>query len=112
MYVEEPFLSGRAGSGGVFVSGCVQSCVFCQNFDINLERRGQDLTVDVLATRFLDLQAAGCHNLHWVSPTHELPWLVDALALARERDLRLPLVYNTGGYDSVDVLALLEGLAG
>lgn len=109
MRTEEPFLSGRFGSGAIFLTGCVQACVFCQNYRINIERSGVPVTVEQLSHRFLELQTAKCHNIHWISPTHQLPWLIAALELARRNGLRLPIVFNTGGYDSVDILRAIEG---
>ena len=110
MPLEERCLSGSMGSGGIFLQGCTQSCVFCQNADINLEFEGKAESVGQLVDRFLALQHLGCHNLHFVSPTHQLPWLLEALAEARSQGLNLPVVYNTGGYESIEVLRLLEGV--
>lgn len=110
---EEPVISGRRGSGTVFLANCNLACVFCQNHDIS-QRPADYLdavtpTAD-LARMFLSLQAYGCHNVNWVSPTHQVPQLVRALALAAERGLAVPVVYNTNGYDSVEVLRLLDGV--
>lgn len=107
---EEQWVSGTLGSGMLFFCGCTQACVFCQNFDINLELSGHDTTVEVLAEHMLFLQEEGCHNIHWVTPTQQLPFALDALELARSRGLTLPLVYNTGGYESVETLRMLEGV--
>ena len=107
---EEPPLSGHGGSGTIFFSGCPLSCVFCQNFQISRERRGRAVTTAELAAMMLDLQAQGAHNLNLVSPTPWIPQILSALSQARDRGLHLPVVYNTGGYDSLAALRLLEGV--
>jgi len=110
---EEPVLSGSRGSGTVFLANCNLRCVFCQNHDISQCPRdfmGRAIPHDALARIFLELQDRGCHNLNWVSPTHQVPQLVRALQLAAGRGFGLPVVYNTNAYDSVEVLRLLEGI--
>ena len=107
---EEHWISGTQGSGMLFFSGCTQACVFCQNFDINLELGGNDTTAEALAEHMLFLQEEGCHNIHWVTPTQQLPFALEALERARSRGLTLPLVYNTGGYESVETLRMLDGV--
>lgn len=107
---EEPPLVGERGSGTVFFSGCNLACVFCQNWRISQEREGRDLSLDDLAKAFLDLQARGCHNLNLVTPTHQAPAIVAALAVALEAGFHLPIVWNCGGYESIDVLHLLDGI--
>ena len=110
---EEPVISARGGSGTVFLASCNLACVFCQNHDISARRRTaahRVLRERELASVFLELQDGGCHNLNWVSPSHQVPQLVRALALAAERGLTIPVVYNTNAYDSVAVLRLLEGI--
>ncbi len=110
---EEPVLSGRRGSGTVFLANCNLRCVFCQNHDISQRPRnfmGRSISHDELAGVFLELQDRGCHNVNWVSPTHQVPQLVRSLVLAAQRGLTLPVVYNTNAYDSVEVLRLLEGV--
>jgi putative pyruvate formate lyase activating enzyme len=107
---EERPLSGWAGSGTVFFSRCNLRCVFCQNHEISQRNAGRPMTDDELASAFLALQAQGCHNLNLVSPTHVLGAILPALVLAAERGLRLPIVYNTGGYDSPEALELLDGV--
>jgi putative pyruvate formate lyase activating enzyme len=109
LFHEEPCISGKAGSGAIFLTGCTQVCAFCQNFDFNIERQGRVVSVEELTRWFLELQKAGCHNIHWISPTHQLPWLVEALNGARDRGLVLPVIYNTGGYERAQILRLLEG---
>jgi len=107
---EEFPISGFFGSGTIFLAGCNLHCVFCQNFEISQLRQGELWTVEQTAEAMLRLETAGAHNINWVSPTHVVPMLVDALLIARRQGLRIPLVYNTGGYDSLEVLRLLEGI--
>jgi len=107
---EERPLRGWGGSGTVFFSRCNLRCVFCQNHDISQRYAGRETDADDLASIFLALQEAGCHNLNLVSPTHVMAPILQALVLAVELGLRLPIVYNTGGYDSPEALALLDGI--
>ncbi len=109
-YGEERVLVGRKGSGTLFFSRCNLRCVFCQNWDISQDDRGQEVTAAELAAMMLELQGQGCHNINLVSPSHVLAPLLAALVLAVRKGLRLPLVYNTGGYDSPEALALLDGV--
>jgi len=106
---EESVLVGSGGSGTIFFAGCNLGCVFCQNFDISHHRHGQPTTIEQLAQSMLELQYYGCCNINFVTPTHVAPSIVAALKLARKEGLTLPTVYNTGGYDSVETLMLLEG---
>jgi len=107
---EERCLSGRAGSGTIFFSSCNLACVYCQNWEISQLRLGKPVTAEVLGQMMLDLQNQGCHNINFVSPTIWVPQILEALVIAREKGLKLPLVYNTGGYDAVESLKLLEGV--
>ncbi|MCL5885203.1 MAG: radical SAM protein [Deltaproteobacteria bacterium] len=107
---EESPLVGRSGSGTVFFSGCSLRCVFCQNFDISHRGEGEDVTAEGLASIFLAVARTRCHNLNLVTPTHVVPQIVEALALAVERGFSLPVVYNCGGYESVETLLALEGI--
>jgi putative pyruvate formate lyase activating enzyme len=107
---EEDCLRGTRGSGTVFFAGCNLGCAFCQNHEISQGDQGEELEAAELARVFLELEAVGCHNLNWVSPTHVVPQLLEALAIAAERGLRLPIVYNSGGYDSVRTLGWLDGV--
>jgi len=107
---EESVLVGSGGSGTIFFAGCNLGCIFCQNFDISHHRRGQKVTIGQLAQFMLDLQNYHCSNINFVTPTHVIPAITAALELARKKGLTLPIVYNTGGYDSVETLKLLEGL--
>jgi putative pyruvate formate lyase activating enzyme len=107
---EEDCLTGWKGSGTVFFAGCNLRCVFCQNFDISWQVRGTPTPPRELAAMMLELQAQGCHNINLVTPEHVVPQIVEALPFAIEGGLRLPLVYNTSAYDSMESLALLDGL--
>jgi putative pyruvate formate lyase activating enzyme len=110
---EEPALSGTRGAGNVFFGNCNLRCVYCQNYQISQTHKEQiknEVTHERLAEMMLELQGRGCHNINFVSPTHFAPQLARALLLAAERGLRLPVVYNTNAYDSVEVLRLLEGV--
>jgi len=107
---EERLLVGRHGSGTVFFSGCNLGCVFCQNWTISHHRTGTELDAGALAEVFWQLQEAGCHNLNLVTPTHQVHAIVEALAIAVEGGFGLPIVWNSGGYDSVEVLRLLDGI--
>lgn len=107
---EERVLSGWAGSGTVFFRGCNLRCVFCQNWDISHDVDGEPLDSGGLAALFLEVQESGCHNLNLVTPSHVVPQILAALDVAATNGLRLPLVYNTSGYDAVETLALLDGV--
>ncbi|HPB00655.1 MAG TPA: radical SAM protein [Candidatus Marinimicrobia bacterium] len=107
---EEPPITGRGGSGTIFLSSCNAACIFCQNYQISHERIGNPVSISQLANEYLHLQAVGCENINWVTPTPHLPFLVDALASAVEQGLKIPVVYNTNGYDRVEVLRLLDGI--
>ena len=110
---EEPVISCRRGSGTVFLANCNLRCAFCQNHDISQRPKAfanRSIADEELATIFIDLQDHGCHNINWVSPSHQVPQLVRALAIAARRGLAIPIVYNTNAYDSIEVLRLLEGI--
>jgi len=107
---EESVLVGTGGSGTIFFAGCNLGCVFCQNYDISHYRRGRGVTVEQLAGFMLELQNYyGCSNINLVTPTHMVAPIAAAIELARGKGLKLPIVYNCGGYDSVETLKLLEG---
>ncbi|NLF13823.1 MAG: radical SAM protein [Anaerolineaceae bacterium] len=106
---EEP-LVGRGGSGTIFFTWCNLRCQFCQNHDISQGGQGHEVEPEDLAAMMLSLQASGCHNVNLVSPSHVVPQVLLGLLVAAEAGLRLPLVYNTGGYDSLRTLALLNGI--
>jgi putative pyruvate formate lyase activating enzyme len=110
---EEPVLSGTRGAGNVFFGNCNLRCVYCQNWQISQDwatQRTNEVTVERLAEMLLELQARGCHNIGFVSPTHFAPQMAKAVLLAARAGLRLPIVYNTNAYDSVEVLRLLDGI--
>ncbi|MBZ5562404.1 MAG: radical SAM protein [Acidobacteriia bacterium] len=107
---EENCLRGRRGSGTIFFSGCNLRCVFCQNFDISWQVSGAPTPPAKLSRMMLELQALGCHNINFVTPEHVVPQILEALPAAIEGGLRLPLVYNTSAYDSMESLALLDGV--
>ena len=109
-YWEEPCISGTSGSGTVFFSGCNLRCVFCQNHNIALGRAGRVIAPEHLAEIFLQLQEQGANNINLVTPTHFLPQIVIALEQAKQQGLHLPIVYNTGSYESPEALRHLEGL--
>jgi putative pyruvate formate lyase activating enzyme len=107
---EEQPLRGWHGSGTIFFSWCNLRCVFCQNWDISQRGAGQEVDPEELASIMLKLQDRGCHNINLVSPSHVVAQIIAAVEIAARRGLRLPLVYNTGGYDSPEALVLLEGI--
>ena len=106
---EEPCLSGNRGSGTVFFSGCSLRCCYCQNWNISAEGFGKAISTDRLSRIFLELQAQGAHNINLVTATQWLPWVLPALDEARAQGLSLPVVYNTGGYETVETVKLLAG---
>jgi len=107
---EERPLVGRFGSGTIFFSRCNLRCLFCQNWEISQRDEGRAVSSEELAAMMLDLQELGCHNINCVSPSHVVAQILAALAIAAEQGLRVPLVYNTGGYDSLEALSLLDGV--
>ncbi len=107
---EEDCLRGSRGSGTIFFSGCNLRCVFCQNFDISQVGMEREYAPDAVADMMLALQAEGCHNVNLVTPEHVVPQVLEALAIAVAGGLRLPIVYNTSAYDSLESLRLLEGV--
>lgn len=107
---EEDCLRGWRGSGTIFFSLCNLRCVFCQNYDISQAGEGSEARPELLARMMLELQAQGCHNINFVTPEHVVPQVLEALPLAVEQGLRLPIVYNTSAYDSLDSLELLDGI--
>jgi putative pyruvate formate lyase activating enzyme len=107
---EEDCLSGWAGSGTIFFSWCSLRCVFCQNWEISWKGEGQEVSNEELAGMMLRLQAMGCHNINLVTPSHVVAQTIAAVEIAAAQGLHLPLVYNTGGYDSLEALSLLDGV--
>ena len=109
-YFEEPCISGTAGSGTIFFSGCNLSCKFCQNYVISQENKGEYITVDELAEKMIELQSQGANNINLVTAFAYVPQIIDAIKLAKQQGLNIPIVYNTSGYESVKTLQLLEGI--
>lgn len=107
---EEPCISGENGSGAVFFSGCPLHCVFCQNEEISHGKVGKEITIEQLAEIYLNLQAQGANNINLVTGTHYIPAIVESVTKAREQGLKLPIIYNTSGYEKVESLKLLEGI--
>lgn len=106
---EETVLVGAGGSGAIFFAGCNLGCIFCQNFEISHNRRGHRVSIEQLASSMLELQDKHCSNINLVTPTHVVPMAMAAVETAKGKGLTLPIVYNSGGYDSVETLKLLEG---
>jgi len=110
---EEPILSGTKGAGNIFFGNCNLRCAFCQNFEISQNRKEEEfntVSVERLAEIMLELQNSGAHNIGWVSPTHFVPVILKSLLIAVEKGLNIPIIYNSNGYDSVEILKLLEGI--
>ncbi|HHT9126017.1 MAG TPA: radical SAM protein [Candidatus Brocadiia bacterium] len=107
---EESPLVGRYGSGTIFITNCNLGCIFCQNYDISHLGEGTEVSLERFAEMMLRLQDMGCHNINFVTPTHVVPQILTALPIAIEGGLNVPLVYNTGGYDLVETLKLLDGV--
>jgi len=109
-YGEEPPISGINGSGVIFFTGCSLKCRFCQNYPISQLNHGKHYSVDDLACMMLELQNMNAHNINLVTPTHFVPHIIEAIYIAAVKGLRIPIVYNTGGYDSLKMLKLLDGI--
>lgn len=107
---EEPPLSGTRGSGTIFFSYCILHCVYCQNYPISQLGEGNEATAVELAKMMLKLERKGCHNINLVTPTHYIPQILEALALSVEQGFKLPVVYNTSGYELPETLDLLDGV--
>ena len=107
---EEPCLVGRGGSGTIFLSGCNLGCIFCQNYPISHLAHGQEVSADELAAMMASLQRNGAENINFVTPTHFSAQIIAAVAVARDNGLKLPLVWNTGGYERLEVIKLLDGV--
>ncbi len=107
---EEPPLVGRYGSGTIFLTHCNLRCAFCQNYDISHMGKGESITPSEMARAIYKLQEMGCHNINFVTPTHYAPQVVSSLPEAIEMGLRIPIVYNCSGYESIEVIQLLDGV--
>lgn len=107
---EEKPLVGRFGSGTIFFSYCNLKCIFCQNWTISHIGEGEEISFERLAKIMLEIQDMGCHNINLVTPTHQMPMILHALALATEKGLNVPIVYNCGGYESLEAVKILDGV--
>jgi putative pyruvate formate lyase activating enzyme len=107
---EESPLVGKCGSGTIFMTSCNLSCVYCQNYEISQLRIGEEISFERLAEMMIELQNLGCHNINFVTPTPQVPAILKSLEIAIEKGLKIPLVYNTSSYDSLEVLKLLDGI--
>ncbi|MFH0803492.1 MAG: radical SAM protein [bacterium] len=107
---EERVITGIYGCGMLFLSGCNMHCVFCQNYEINIEGKGEDCSTDDLAGMMLDMQERGAQCINWVTPTHQANFLIEAWKTAKEKGLNVPIVYNCGGYEPLPILRKLEGV--
>ncbi len=106
---EEPPISGRYGSGTIFFTHCNMKCAYCQNYQISQEHKGIDISISRLSEYMIYLQDSNCHNINLVSPTIWMPQIVEAAVLARKNGLKIPLAYNTGGYDNPDIIRMAGG---
>ena len=106
---EESVLVGNGGSGTIFFAGCNLGCVFCQNYDISQLRRGNEVEIEDLVNMILQLQGRDCKNINFVTPTHVTPHIIESVHIARTKGLKIPTVYNCGGYESIEPLQLLAG---
>ena len=106
---EEPCISGSKGSGTVFFSNCNLNCVFCQNYEISQKGRGKEITIEELANIFLKQQENGVENINLVTPTSYVVQIIEAIKIARKNGLKLPIVYNTNGYEKIDTIKMLDG---
>lgn len=109
-YWEEPCISGTNGSGTIFFSYCNLKCVFCQNYDISTLHKGKEISIERFADICLELQEKGTNNINLVTPTHYVPLIVEGLRLSKSLGLKIPIVYNSSGYENVETLKMLEGL--
>ena len=107
---EEPPISGTQGSGAIFFSGCNMACVYCQNYEFSQLGQGREVDFEELAHFMLELQKMGCHNINLVTPTHVMPQILKALEIAVSKGLKIPLVYNTGGYELPQIIKNLSGI--
>ena len=106
---EEPCVSGENGSGTIFFSNCNMNCVFCQNYEISQQGKGKEITIERLAEIFLEQQNRNVNNINLVTPTSYVPQIIEAIKIARVNGLKIPIIYNTNGYENVETLKMLEG---
>lgn len=109
-YWEEPPISGETGSGTIFFTGCNLKCIFCQNYDISTKLIGQEVTTTEFANICLNLEKQGANNINLVTPTPHIPLIIEGLKLAKEKGLKIPIVYNTSGYETVNTIKMLDGI--
>ena len=107
---EEKPLVGRFGSGAIFMGNCNLGCLFCQNYSISHLGEGIEISFEKLADIMLSLQKEGCHNINFVTPTHQMPMILRSLLIASEKGLNIPVVYNCGGYESLHAIEILDGI--
>lgn len=108
-YYEEPCISGEKGSGTVFFSGCNLNCMFCQNYEISQQQKGKEITIEHLAEIFMNQQKKGALNINLVTPTMYVPQIIEAIKIARKNGLKLPIIYNSNGYENIETIKLLNG---
>lgn len=106
---EEPCISGKKGSGTVFFSNCNLNCIFCQNYEISQEGKGEEISIEGLAEIFLKQQEKDVENINLVTPTSYVPQIIEAIKIAKSKGLKLPIVYNTNGYEKIETLKMLDG---
>ena len=106
---EEPCISGKKGSGTVFFSNCNLNCVYCQNYEISQQWKGKEISIEELANIFLEQQNKNVENINLVTPTSYVPQIIEAIKIAKERGLKIPIVYNTNGYENIETIKKLEG---
>lgn len=109
-YYEEPPLSDKNGSGAIFFSGCNMKCIYCQNYQISTKNYGKTLSIEELADKMVELQRQKANNINLVTPTHFIPQIIEAIKIAKKKGLRIPIVYNSSGYEKVETLKKLDGL--
>lgn len=107
---EERPLVGSSGSGTIFFSFCNLGCIYCQNWTISHLGEGEEISFEKLASVMMHLQETGCHNINLVTPTHQMPMILHSIAIASEKGLNIPIVYNSGGYESIELLKILDGV--
>ena len=109
-YWEEPCISGKNGSGTIFFSYCNLKCIYCQNYEISKNHKGKEITIEELSDICLDLEKKGANNINLVTPTHYVLQIIEGLKLAKEKGLSIPIVYNTGSYETVETIKMLDGI--
>lgn len=108
-YYEEPCISGKNGSGAIFFSGCNLNCLYCQNYKISQERQGEEISVEMLAEKMLELQNRKANNINLVTAFSFVPQIISAIDIARKKGLKIPIVYNSSGYESIETIKMLNG---